>query len=134
MLGEHHPVYDEFGSVFLLILVCRRHFDLPDSELGIRYTDSFVLKYIRRACNPKDHNELSDHEKQVLGGWIKGLFETEGISDELMSTCSPQDFYLLVPTLFSQSFKACEAGILGLETLKGGSECKSDLISYFYWL
>ncbi|MCJ1475228.1 mediator complex subunit [Lambiella insularis] len=120
--GEHHPVYDEFGSILLFILVCRQRFELPDSELGIKYTDSFVLKYNRRGRSPSDPNELSEPEKRVLGGWIKGLFETEGISDELMSTCSPQDFYLLVATLFSQSFRACEAGVLGLETLKGGLE------------
>ncbi|MCJ1383049.1 mediator complex subunit [Xylographa soralifera] len=121
---EHQPVYDEFGSILLLVLVLRQHFDLPDSELGIGYTDSFILKYIRRGCISRDPSELSEREKMLLSGWIKGLFETEGISDELMSTCSPQDFYLLVATLFDQSLKACEAGVLGLETLKGGFECK----------
>ncbi|MCJ1401714.1 mediator complex subunit [Xylographa trunciseda] len=120
--GEHHPVYDEFGSIFLLVLVFRQHFDLPEIEFGISHTDSFILKYIRRGRNSRDPSELSEQEKMLLGGWIKGLFETEGISDELMSTCSPQDFYLLVATLFDQSLKACEAGVLGLETLKGGFE------------
>ena len=124
MIGEHQPVYDEFGSILLLVLVFRQHFNLPESELGISYTDSFILKYIRRGCISRDPSELSEQEKMLLGGWIKGLFETEGISDELMSTCSPQDFYLLVATLFDQSLKACEAGVLGLETLKGGFECK----------
>ena len=124
MIGEHQPVYDEFGSILLLVLVFRQHFDLPDSELGVSYTDSFILRYIRRGCISRDPSELSEREKMLLGGWIKGLFETEGISDELMSTCSPQDFYLLVATLFDQSLKACEAGVLGLETLKGGFECK----------
>ncbi|MCJ1414605.1 mediator complex subunit [Xylographa parallela] len=119
---EHQPVYDEFGSILLLVLVFRQHFDLPDSELGVSYTDSFILRYIRRGCISRDPSELSEREKMLLGGWIKGLFETEGISDELMSTCSPQDFYLLVATLFDQSLKACEAGVLGLETLKGGFE------------
>ncbi|MCJ1392222.1 mediator complex subunit [Xylographa bjoerkii] len=129
--GEHHPVYDEFGSIFLLVLVFRQHFDLPDSEFGISYTNSFMLKYIRRGRNSKDPSELSEEEKMLLGGWIKGLFETEGISDELMSTCSPQDFYLLVATLFDQSLRACEAGVLGLETLKGGFECRLDLLEPF---
>ncbi|MCJ1283854.1 mediator complex subunit [Xylographa opegraphella] len=120
--GEHQPVYDEFGSILLLVLVFRQHFNLPDSELGISYADSFILKYIRRGCISRDPSELSDKEKMHLGGWIKGLFETEGISDELISTCGPQEFYLLVATLFDQSLKACEAGVLGLETLKGGFE------------
>ena len=122
--GEHHPVYDEFGSIFLLILVLRQHFSLPESDLGIGYSESFVLKYIRIGRNARDPSDLTEHENQLLGGWIKGLFETEGISDELVSTCSPQDFHLLVATLFDQSLKACEAGVLGLDTLKGGFECE----------
>ena len=124
IIAEHHPVYDEFGSILLLVLVFHQHLDLPDNELGISYADSFILKYIRRGRNSRDPSELSEQEKMLLGGWIKGLFEAEGISDELMSTCSPQDFYLLVATLFDQSLKACEVGVLGLETLKGGFECK----------
>ena len=49
-----------------------------------------------------------------------------------MSTCSPKDFHLLVATLFDQSLRACEAGILGLDTLKGGFECNADTPSKGY--
>jgi mediator of RNA polymerase II transcription subunit 5 len=130
-LGEHHPVYDEFGSIFLLILIFRQHFNLQDSDLGISYPNSFVMKYIRTGCISRDPSELGEQERQLLGAWIKGLFETEGISDELMSKCSPKDFHLLVATLIDQSLKACEAGVLGLDTLKGGFECTcSSTYSY----
>jgi mediator of RNA polymerase II transcription subunit 5 len=122
--GEHHPVYDEFGSIFLFILVFRQHFNLPDNDLGISYSDSFVLKYIRNGRSARNPSYLTEQEYQLLGGWIKGLFETEGISDELMSTCNPKDFHLLVATLFDQSLRACEAGVLGLDNLKLGFECK----------
>lgn len=70
--------------------------------------------------SPRD---LSTHENKLLGGWIRGLFETEGISDELMSMSSPKEFHLLVATLFDQSLKACQGKVLALETLKGGFEC-----------
>lgn len=76
---------------------------------------------------PLDH--LSELESKLLGGWIRGLFETECISDELMSTCSPKDFHLLVATLFDQSLRACQAKVLALETLRGGLEC-TDISSF----
>lgn len=68
--------------------------------------------------------DLTQHENKLLGGWIRGLFETEGISDELMSMCSPKEFHLLVATLFDQSLKACQFKFLALDTLRGGFECK----------
>ncbi|KAL9120982.1 MAG: hypothetical protein Q9187_002457 [Circinaria calcarea] len=128
--GENHPVYDEFGSIFLLILIIQHHFALQDHDLGIDYQGSFILKFMRGGYLARDPATLSEHENQRLGDWIRGLYETEGISDELMSTCSPKDFHLLVATLFDQSLKACQVGKLGLDTLKGGFESK-DLLEPF---
>ena len=71
-------------------------------------------------------DQLSEHENDLLGGWIRGLFEAEGINDELMSTCKPAEFHLLVATLFDQSIKACQTRTLTMETLKGGFECMSQ--------
>ena len=60
---------------------------------------------------------------------MKGLYQAGHISDELMSTCSPKQFYLLVATLFDQSLKALQSGVLDMETIKGGFECTSQLLS-----
>ncbi len=68
---------------------------------------------------------MSELENQHFNGWISSLYETEGISDEAMSSCSPQGFYLLVPTIFSQSLLACQNGVIDLNTLRGGFECRS---------
>lgn len=68
--------------------------------------------------------DLSEAESRHLGSWISALFNAEALSDELFSSCSPQDFYLLVATLFSQSLTACEAGKLDVDTMKGGFDCK----------
>ncbi|KAL8697962.1 MAG: hypothetical protein Q9201_006829 [Fulgogasparrea decipioides] len=87
--------------------------------------NSFILRYFRSGCESHPIDELTEHENDLLGGWIRGLFETEGINDELMSVCKPAEFHLLVATLFDQSTKACQAGVLAAETLKGGFECKS---------
>jgi hypothetical protein len=58
-----------------------------------------------------------------LGDWISALFIAEQLSDELTSSCSPQEYYSLVPALCSQSLEACESGKLSLENLKSGFEC-----------
>ena len=120
--GEYQPVYDEFGSILLFIAVIQHRFTLPPDELGIDDSDSFLLTYLRHASMSQTLDNHREHNKQVLGSWIKGLFETEGISDELMSACKPKEFHLLVATLFDQSVKACQAQILAPDTLRGGFE------------
>lgn len=117
-------MYDEFGSILLLIIIVRHRFDLQDCDLAIEGSNSFVRKYFKNACVSRSPSELSEHENQLLSGWIRGLFETEGISDELMAMCSPKEFHLLIATLFDQSLRACQAKALALETLTGGFECE----------
>lgn len=75
-------------------------------------------------------DDLTEHENKLLGGWIRGLFEAEGINNELMSTCSPKEFHLLVATLFDQSLKACQAKVLALDTLRGGFECRYSFLPF----
>ena len=87
---------------------------------------------MRNACVSRSLEDLTEHETKLLGGWIRGLFETEGISDEVMSRCSPKEFHLLVATHFDQSLKACQAKVLALDTLKGGFECKQFIFYLDY--
>ncbi|KAJ5673987.1 hypothetical protein N7462_009426 [Penicillium macrosclerotiorum] len=120
--SENQPVYDEFGSILLLVLAFKYRYDLSPSDLGISSNGSFLLKLLDRgSCNQK-LNELSEKQNKDLGAWIAALFIAEGINEETMSSCSPQDFYMLVATLFDQSVGACESGKLDFETLKGGFE------------
>lgn len=120
--GEYQPVYDEFGSILLFVVAVQHRFKLQPDEVGIHNPESFLLSYFRFGSVSRPVDDLSEHESQLLGSWIRGLFETEGISDELMSTCKPKEFHLLVATLFDQSLKACQAGVLTLDTLRGGFE------------
>lgn len=120
--GEYQPVYDEFGSILLFIVAVQHRFKLQPEEVGIDSPNSFLINYFRHASVSRPIDDLSEHESQLLGSWIRGLFETEGISDELMSTCKPEEFHLLVATLFDQSLKACQANVLVLDTLRGGFE------------
>lgn len=101
----------------------RHRFNLQPHDLGIDSPNSFVLGYFKNACMDRSPDDLTEHENKLLGGWIRGLFESE-LSDELMSMCSPKEFHLLVATLFDQSLRACQAKVLALDTLRGGFECK----------
>ena len=96
-------------------------------DLGIEGPNSFVLTYIKKASMARSLDELTEHEDVVLRGWIRGLFEAEGINDDLMSMCSPKEFHLLVATLFDQSLKAFHAQVLTPETSKSGFECEWHL-------
>ena len=127
--GESQPVYDEFGSILLLVLTFKYRYDLRPYDLGITSNDSFILKLLD--CEPSSQklDDLSEKQNKNLGAWITALFIAEGISEETMSSCSPQEFYLLVTTLFNQSLTACEAGKLEFDTLKGGFECKAFILS-----
>lgn len=103
-------------------------------DLGIKGPNSFVLTYIKKASMARSLDELTEHEDVVLRGWIRGLFETEGINDDLMSMCSPKEFHLLVATLFDQSLKAFHAQVLTPETSKSGFECEWNLIFFGFFL
>lgn len=120
--NEYQPVYDEFGSILLFIVIVQHRFKLQRDDLAIESSHSFVCQYLRDGSASKSMDDLTEHENQLLGAWIKGLFVTEGISDELVSMCKPKEFHLLVATLFDQSVKACQANVLAMETLRGGFE------------
>ena len=118
--GEYQPVYDEFGSILLFVVVVKARFTLAIEELGFDVQDSWVQQYLRASPISRPLSDLSEHESEILGAWIKGLFEAEVISDELMSMSKPKEFHLQVTTLFDQSIKARQSGVLSFEKLKGG--------------
>ncbi|KAI2471953.1 Med5-domain-containing protein [Annulohypoxylon bovei var. microspora] len=121
--GEYQPVYEEFGSVLLLVLAFVYRYNLSPMDLGIR-SDSFVAKLLSVSQINKPMSELTEQESPHLDGWIHGLFDTEsgGLADELLSSCPPQEFYLLVPTLFHQIVLAFCINYLDEESLKTGVE------------
>jgi mediator of RNA polymerase II transcription subunit 5 len=125
--NEYQPIYEEFGSILLLLLAFAYRYNLSPADLGVRPPGSFVAKLLIRGHLSRTLEELSEQENGHLDGWIRGLFDTEagGLGDDLMSSCPPQDFYLLVPTLFQQIVLAFSTGHLSEEGLKGGVECKS---------
>ena len=124
-LGECQPVFDEFASIFLLVLAFVYKYNFNHSDLGIG-RESFVAKYISQGDKSYRMEEMNEEQQKQLATWVKGLFDTDGITDEVTAVCRPQQFYLLIPTLFSQSVYACSEGVLAVDTLKSGLECKSS--------
>ncbi|KAL0944141.1 mediator of rna polymerase ii transcription subunit 5 [Colletotrichum truncatum] len=126
--GEYQPVYEEFGSILLLVMAFAYRYNLSMSDLGITSPGSFVSRLLSQGHQSRTLDELSDQEKGHLDGWIHGLFDSEagGLGDELMSSCPPQDFYLLVSTLFQNIVLAFGTGNLSEDGLKGGVEYLVD--------
>jgi mediator of RNA polymerase II transcription subunit 5 len=132
--GEYQPVYEEFGSILLLVLAFVHRYNLSTVDLGLHNPNSFIVRLLVKGAISYSMDELSEQEKSHLDGWIRALFnsaEGGGLGDEPMSNCPPQDFYLLVPTLFHQVVLAYSTGYLSDEALKGGLDCKSLESRYF---
>lgn len=129
--GEYQPIYEEFGSILLLVLAFAYRYNLTAADIGIMSPDSSIAKILSRAHISRERDELTEQEKGHMSGWIHGLFDTEsgGLGDDLMSSCPPQDFYLLVASLFQNIVVAYTYGYLNDETLKGGVECTSPSLS-----
>lgn len=123
--GEYQPVYDEFGAILVLILAFVHRHDLTHNDLGIGH-ESFVAQLLARGHLSTTPDELTDEQGRHLGSWLRELYDSdkEGLSNEVFASCRPQDFYFIVPTLFSQTVMACSAGVLSIDSVKGGLECK----------
>jgi mediator of RNA polymerase II transcription subunit 5 len=126
--GEYQPVYEEFGAIMLLVLAFAYRYKLSGADMGIQSPDSRVAQIISRAHVSRQIQDLTEQENQHLGGWVHGLFDSEagGLGDDLMSSCPPQDFYLLIATLFQNIVVAYGDGYLTDESLKSGIECENN--------
>lgn len=121
--GEYQPVYDEFGAILVLIMAFVYRYDLKYCDIGIAQ-GSFIAKLIEQGHHSLSPNEMTEEQSKSLGIWLKGLYDhdKEGLSNDVFASCRPQDFYLIVPTLFNQTVLACSHGILTFESVKSGLE------------
>ncbi|PHH80484.1 hypothetical protein CDD82_1714 [Ophiocordyceps australis] len=126
--AEYQPVYVEFGAILLLVFTIAYRYNLAPTLLEFSSTESCVLQILVRAHIPRLAAELAEKESEQLSGWIRGLFDSEtgGLGDDLMSSCPPQQFYLLAATLFQKIVGAYACGQLNDESLKSGMEYMLD--------
>jgi hypothetical protein len=122
--GEYQPVYDEFGAVLVLVLAFIYRYDLTYHDIGIA-SNSFIARMSTRGQQSILPDDMTDEQSKHLGSWLKGLYDSgnEGLSNDVFASCRPQDFYIIVPTLFHQTVMALSADVLSFESVKGGLEC-----------
>lgn len=123
--SEYQPVYDDFGAILVLIMAFVYRYDISYTDIGISQ-GSFIAQLIEHGSHSIAPDDLTEDQGKHLGSWLKGLYDSgnEGLSNDVFASCRPHDFYLIVPTFFSQTVMACAAGVLSHETVKGGLECK----------
>ncbi|KAK9369581.1 mediator complex subunit Med5-domain-containing protein [Lipomyces kononenkoae] len=114
--------YTDFGLILLLVCSFYYHFQLDLAEMGPFNENSFCMRYLTSSGVGHPIDSLGQERSDLLGGWIMGLFDMNGISDDMMRSCSPMDYALLVPTIFQQSVAACNRNFMDVDTLKGGLE------------
>ncbi|KAF2273257.1 mediator of RNA polymeras-like protein II transcription subunit 5 [Westerdykella ornata] len=125
--GEYQPVYEEFGAILVLVLAFVHRYNLSYHELGIGH-DSFVAQLLERGHVSIRQDDTTEEQRKHLGNWLKGLYDSdkEALGNDVFASCRPQDFYLIVPTLFRHTVVACSAGVLSLDTAKCGLEYLQD--------
>lgn len=90
----------------------------------MKESDSFTRWLIKFGSRVQPIDNLSPELDKHLNGWVRGLFEVEGITDDLISECPPQDFYRIAATLFDQMVIACREAALPFDKIRNGLECK----------
>ncbi|TQS38587.1 hypothetical protein Golomagni_00905 [Golovinomyces magnicellulatus] len=125
--GEYQPVYEEFGSILLLLLSFVNRYNLTPICLGPRQPGSFVLKILQTPHTLLAHPP-SPKTQSHLNNWLLSLFspENSGLTDDLMSSCPPQEFYLLIPALFHNIVLAYATQNLTTSMLCSGLEYLVD--------
>jgi len=138
--GESQPIYEEFGSVLLLIMTVKFRLALANSELGLSLSNGFIARYLSSGQSERRLEQMTDGETQNLGDWIHNLYDSEGISDDVTTNCSAMEFHLMVPTLLRQSMTALSKGNVVQDKLEGGLDYLLEpfllpsLLSSFAWL
>lgn len=91
----------------------------------------FFPSVIRSLTATKPLDRLTKMEQETVANWITALFGSDGISDDLIRSSSPQLLMRISPTIFSQAILATSSNVIDLDTLRGGlTYFLQDLLSY----
>ncbi|KDN36557.1 hypothetical protein K437DRAFT_276776 [Tilletiaria anomala UBC 951] len=100
--------------LFAQLLIKRYQVCLPE------LSDDQLSSVIRSDSWAYQLHELSKEHRALVDRWITALFDSDGISDELLRESPPRTLLLLAPTLFAQSIATCRSGLIDLELLRNG--------------
>ncbi|KAF9313689.1 mediator complex subunit [Podila horticola] len=113
-----------FGIVLILIMTTVRRYELTgclDTVLKDRH--GFCYLWLLRTSStipPMSLSSMSAEMHALMGRWISALFDSMGISDDLIQTSKPQMLLEIAPSVFEQSLAACHAGVIDSTTLNSG--------------
>lgn len=115
-------MYEEFSICLTLLLAIIHRFGLRPSQLPLKDQASFIGWFLdsdRKSASLKDVPETL---QKSLGNWMRALFETEGIEDQMLARHPPQEFYRIAPCIYRQMIIACHSGMLSKKKLRSGLE------------
>ncbi|KAG0275256.1 mediator complex subunit [Linnemannia exigua] len=113
-----------FGDVLILIMTIIRRYELAeclDSVLNEKQGFCYLWLHHTSATIPTaSMSSMTADMQGLMGRWITALFDSMGISDDLIQTSKPQMLLEISPSIFEQSLAACQAGVIDATTLNGG--------------
>ncbi|KAG0375112.1 mediator complex subunit [Mortierella sp. AD032] len=113
-----------FGDVLILIMTVIRRYELAeclDSVLKEKQGFCYLWLHHTSATIPTaSMSSMTADMQGLMGRWITALFDSMGISDDLIQTSKPQMLLEISPSIFEQSLAACQAGVIDATTLNGG--------------
>lgn len=119
-------VYSAFGCVLLLFLLIVKDYRISLDQLLLLKDDinesSFCIKYLTTLGSLSQFEAINQNKSELLNGWITALFDSGGISDDLMRLSTVQECFQLFPVIFQQAFIGCKLNVIDTDTVKGGLE------------
>ncbi|KAF9330528.1 mediator complex subunit [Linnemannia elongata] len=113
-----------FGDVLILIMTIIRRYELAeclDSVLKDKQGFCYLWLHHTSATIPTaSMSSMTTDMQGLMGRWISALFDSMGISDDLIQTSKPQMLLEISPSIFEQSLAACQAGVIDATTLNSG--------------
>ncbi|KAG0311540.1 mediator complex subunit [Linnemannia gamsii] len=113
-----------FGDVLILIMTIVRRYELAeclDSVLKEKQGFCYMWLHHTSATIPAaSMSSMTADMQGLMGRWISALFDSMGISDDLIQTSKPQMLLEISPSIFEQSLAACQAGVIDTTTLNSG--------------
>ena len=120
-LGEQIPMYEEFSACLLFTVLLVHCTGYKSRTTDLDRTNAFFQCFVNGNLATRNDSYAKENEK-IIGDWIRGLFETQGVNDTLLSTCSPQTFFCVVPMIIEQAVVASRMKVLDEQSQRNGLE------------